>query len=210
MAALMASGCSDAEGAWDCVFSRYEVASLDKLFPAIAAQLYNDASCGKSRMESSFTDQIDIQDEALTEAALFPLYVEEDRAWHASPLIAVYNPGSSGIFEDLESSRREVVAIFGILDGNVRHLMAVMERSEYQRERLGLMDELGAAAAEGEAAETTGDAALPIVRKSGVTVRFVPAKGNVAIEARKDLDPSQEPGMYSLETFPVRCPDVGL
>lgn len=54
-------------------------------------------------------------------------------------------------------------------------------------------------------AGTTGDDALPIELESGVGVRFVPAQGKVAIDAIKDIEPSHQPGVYSLQSFPIRC-----
>jgi hypothetical protein len=239
----------------DCAFASHQAASLGELCAAIAAQFETGASCDQSNMESRIETGIDIQDRALTRAALFSFYVQEhysdyvyialryyQGAWHASPLVGIYNPGAFGIYGDLEitsleseqlipggspevvlrfvkghsdtdmgmdegeSSQTEVVAIFGVVGGKISHLMAVREKSEYQRDRLGLMDdEPGTATAEREAANATGEAALPIERKSGVRVSFVPAQGRVVIEASGDIAPSHQPGVYSLQTFPVRC-----
>jgi hypothetical protein len=240
----------------ECMFESHQAADVASLCRAIAAQHEGGgASCDESRMDGTISEEIDIQDRALTSAALFSLFVQEDHsdyvyialryrgAWHVSPVAVIYNPGAFGIFESLEitsleseqlipggspevvlrfvkghgdtdmgldeeeSSQIDVVAIFGVVAGKVGHLMAVRESYEYMRDRMGLMDdaELGAATAEGEAADETGDTKLPIERKSGVDVRFEPARGKVVIEARKDIDPSHQPGVYALQSFPVRC-----
>jgi hypothetical protein len=243
---------SEGAGEPECALTRYQVASIDQLCHAIAARFEGGASCDESRMESAIENEIDIEDRALTSAALFSLYVQEEYtdtvyvalryrgAWHASPLAAIYNPGAFGIFEDLEitsldseqlipggspevvlryvkshgdtdmgldeaeSTQNEVVAIFGVVAGKIGHILAVRERYEYSRDRMGLRED-DPSAAEGDAANTTGNTALPIERKAGVDVRFVPARGQVVIEARENIDPSHQPGVYSLQTFPVRC-----
>lgn len=238
----------------DCAFESKQAATVARLCETMASQQEGPASCdpGASRLENALDHEIDIDDKALTSAALFSMYVEENfsdlvyialryrGAWHVSPLATVYNPGAFGIFEDLEITRFEsdqlipggspevvvrfikhrrdtdmgideeegsthaVVAVFGVMGGKVSHLMAIEEDFSYLRDRLGLMDEESETEAGGDgAAGHTRD--LPIERKRGVSVRFVPARGSVVIEARQDLEPSHEPGTYSLQTFPVRC-----
>lgn len=249
----------DPASAGDCAFDTDRAATVDKLCAAIAARFEDGASCDRSEshLETAITDEIEIEDKALTRAALFSIYVPEDHsdhvyialryrgAWHMSTLVTIYNPGAFGISEYLEitsfksdqlipggspevvikfvkirndtdmgideeeGSTRAVVAVLGALGGKISHLMAVEEDYKYHRDRLGLMDEVSDTAIAGDAAAepAAGDAAraLPIERTSGASVRFVPARGSVIIEARENIAPSHQPGVYSLQTFPVRC-----
>lgn len=257
----------------DCTFERETAASIDELCKAIAARFENGASCdpAESHLETAITSELDIDDEALTSAALFSLYVPEEfsdhvyialryrGAWHVSPLVTIYNPGAFGIYEGLEINRfdseqlipggspevviemvkgrsdtdmgideeegstRAVVVVAGVLGGTIKHVMAVEKEYRYHRDRMGLMDEASdpASAAEapgddpaaGRANAAADDAApaLPIERASGVSVRFMPERGSVVIEAREDLEASHAPGVYALQTFPVQClPPSGL
>jgi hypothetical protein len=247
----------------DCTFARETAANIDDLCQAIAARFENGASCdpAESHLDTAITSDLDIDDEALTSAALFSLYVPENfsdhvyialryrGAWHVSPLVTIYNPGAFGIYEALEINRfdseqlipggspevvvemvkgrsdtdlgideeegstRAVVAVAGVLDGTIKHVMAVEKEYRYQRDRMGLREEASDPASAGDdAGEDAADAAaddaapaLPIERASGVSVRFLPERGSVVIEAREDLEASHAPGVYTLRTFPVQC-----
>lgn len=249
----------------DCAFERETAANIDELCKAIAARFENGASCdpAESHLETAITSELDIDDEALTSAALFSLYVPEEfsdhvyialryrGAWHVSPLVTIYNPGAFGIYEALEISRfdseqlipggspevvvemvkgrsdtdmgideeegstRAVVAVAGVLGGTIKHVMAVEKEYRYHRDRMGLREETSepASATEDAANAAADDAApaLPIERASGVSVRFMPERGSVVIEAREDLEASHTPGVYALQAFPVQClPPVEL
>ncbi len=249
----------DPASAGDCAFDTDRAATVAKLCDALAARFESGASCDRSEshLETALADEIEIEDKALTRAALFSIYVPEEYsdhvyialryrgAWHVSTLVTIYNPGAFGISEYLEitsfqsdqlipggspevvirfvkirndtdmgideeeGSTRAVVAVLGALGGKISHLMAVEEDYKYQRDRLGLMDEVSDTDIAGDAAAepAAGDAAraLPIERTSGASVRFVPARGSVIIEAKENIAPSHQPGVYSLQTFPVRC-----
>lgn len=279
VAALMASGCNSARKPVaeppadlaspaveneraddpDCTFARETAANIDELCQAIAARFENGASCdpAESHLETAITSEIDIDDEVLTSAALFSLYVPEEfsdhvyialryrGAWHVSPLVTIYNPGAFGIYEGLEIDRfdseqlipggspevviemvkgrsdtdmgideeegstRAVVAVVGVLGGTIKHVMAVEKEYRYQRDRMGLREDASDPASAGDdAADAAADdaaPALPIERASGVSVRFLPERGSVVIEARADLEASHAPGVYALQTFPVQC-----
>lgn len=249
----------DPASAGDCAFDTDRAATIDELCAAIAARFEDGASCDRSEshLETAIADEIEIEDKALTRAALFSIYAPEDHsdhvyialryrgAWHVSTLVTIYNPGAFGISEYLEitsfqsdqlipggspevvirfvkirndtdmgideeeGSTRAVVAVLGALGGKISHLMAVEEDYKYHRDRLGLMDEVSDTESAGDAAaEPAADdaaRALPIERTSGASVRFVPARGSVIIEARENIAPSHQPGVYSLQAFPVRC-----
>lgn len=73
-----------------------------------------EASCDASAFDTKTgrIERLEIDDETLTQAALFSYQarftdywvaaLEVDGQWHATPLFWVYNPGAFGIFEDLE------------------------------------------------------------------------------------------------------------
>jgi hypothetical protein len=137
----------------DCAFEKETAATIDALCNAVAAKLEDGASCDPalSHLETAIASELDIDDEALTSAALFSLYVPDefsDRvylalryrgAWYVSLLVTIYNPGAFGIFEYLDITSFESEQL---VPGGSPEVMIEFEKSHSDRD-MGIDEEEG-------------------------------------------------------------------